>query len=258
MNSIFCHSKLLFHRNRAIKFFLKYDYLFDHSAKNILDRVRLYKDQFKNIIEVGSRSCLLSEQIQIFYPNSDITICDHSNELLNFSKNKFKKYLIENQLIFLEPAKYNLLISSLYLHWVNDIHIFLENARQLLAHKGIAILSFIGGNSLNNLRKFFIKNELELRLPVTAHISPFLTQEAILKICKNMNIRDVVVDSEIIEVEYQNCYQLMKELNLMGESSCIKSAENYAICKELLVLAKNLTQFTDRFEIIYLMFLRKQ
>ena len=281
-NNIFCYSKLTQHRERSIKNFSKYDYLFKHSGDNIFDKINSHisnrkleyqqkfneakensnldqdlKINFQHIIEIASRSCYLSNKVRSLCPESNITICDHSDLILKPFESLYKTYLMENQLVLLEPNNYDIVLSSLYLHWANDVPVFIENARQLLRKNGIAILSFIGGNSLKNLRRFFIKAELELKIPNTPHISPFITQESILKTLQNMNIDNIIVDSDILEVEYKTCYQLIKELNLMGESNCLTSSINYGLCKNILEQTKTKEKFTEIFEIIYLTFIKK-
>jgi NADH dehydrogenase [ubiquinone] 1 alpha subcomplex assembly factor 5 len=252
MSNIFSIKKLIDHRNRAINFFPQYDYLFEHVSNNIIDRLSLLPNSFTNIIEINSRSCTLTNKIENFFPESRITICDISQKILNLVSDKYTKHRIEQELILLEPGKYDLILSSLYIHWINNLPLFLQNIDSLLSEKAVVIFAFIGGNSLANLRNFFIENELKLQKSITPHISPFIKQETILNLCKNLKMQNIIIDTEIIEIEYQDCYSLMKELSLMGESSCLIIQENYSIHKNLLKEAKNSGKFIERFEIIYL------
>jgi NADH dehydrogenase [ubiquinone] 1 alpha subcomplex assembly factor 5 len=251
MNKIFNINTLINHRNRAIKYFPKYDYLFEYASDNIIEKLLINKKSFKRIIEIGSRSLTLTNKIEKIFLESEITICDNSDQILSIEQEKYKKYLIENELILLEPNSYDLVLSSLYIHWINNLPILLENIKNLMGNQSFAIIAFIGGNSLNNLKRFFIENEISLNIPTTPHISPFLTKESILQLCKDMKMKNIIIDTENIEVEYKTCYDLMKELNLMGESNCLISSEPYSISKKMLNNAKNSTKFIENFEIIY-------
>jgi ubiquinone/menaquinone biosynthesis C-methylase UbiE len=256
MSNIFSISRLISHRNRSIKHFPKYDYLFDYAANSIIERLLLHKNSFKKIIEIGSRSNSLTQKLEENFLDSQITICDSSNQILNLANQQHKKYLIENESILLDQSEYDLIVSSLYLHWINNLPLFLTNIHHLLKEKGLAILAFVGGDSLSNLRKFFIENELLFNNNITPHISPFIRQESLLKLCQDINMQNIIIDTEIIEIEYRTCFDLMKELSLMGESNCLISSENYTINKKLLHESKMLKNFTDKFEIIYCSYLK--
>lgn len=71
-----------------------------------------------------------------------------------------------------EPDSYNLVMSGMWLHWVNDIPGLLKNIRMSLRADGAFIGSMLGGSTLEEFRHAFYLAELERTGGVSPHMSP--------------------------------------------------------------------------------------
>ncbi len=77
------------------------------------------------ILDLGAGTGILTELLHQQYPTSEITLMDLSHNMLEIAKDKFKnittfKYLEEDYLTFNFPENYDIIVSSLSIHHLND------------------------------------------------------------------------------------------------------------------------------------------
>ncbi len=76
-----------------------------------------------------------------------------------------------------EPDSLDLVISSLSLHWVNDLPGCFKSVKNSLRPDGVFIGSLYGGETLYELRSSLQLAELERKGGISPHISPFTQVE---------------------------------------------------------------------------------
>ena len=235
-------------REKAILYNFKQDYIFDTIADQLVARLHIDTLKPKHIIEIGSRSGILTKALLQLYPSSQITICDPSDRMLSLTPAN-TKYRMNSERILLEPYTYNLAISSLYLHRILDKKTLLQNIQFLLSQGGRAIIAFPGNITLSHLKKFFIEAELGLNMPSSNHILPMISVESTVRLSSSLELRNVVIDSYMIEVEYHSVYALIQDLGRMGESFINKAN---ILSRNILEIAKHTGRFEEKFEVIFL------
>ncbi|MES2214809.1 MAG: SAM-dependent methyltransferase, partial [Pseudomonadota bacterium] len=148
---------------------------------------------------------------------------------------------------------FSLITSVLNSHWINDLPRFFKKISQVLAEDGVFIASLFGGMTLKNLRRAIIKAEIASGLGHSAHISPFANADDIYRLLQQAGFAFVVVDSQKIEVEYESPFDLMRDLQDMGEANNLTEGSRI-LPKSLLqqLSAANTEAFLDNFEIITL------
>ncbi|MGG3890523.1 class I SAM-dependent methyltransferase [Metabacillus fastidiosus] len=124
-----------------------------------------------NILDIGAGTGLFSSFIKEKYPKAKITLIDISEKMLESAKNRFKDdptidYIIADYTDYKFEEKYDLVISSLSIHHLND------NDKQDLYHKIFSMLKedgiFINADQvlghtsfIENLYKDDWKNKIE-------------------------------------------------------------------------------------------------
>ena len=210
-----------------------------------------FEKEIGNILEIGSRTSILTKKLSELYCKSQITICDTSQKILDKYSKEYTLYHIIDEKILLNPYSYDLVVSSLFLHRIVNKAIFLQNIKLLLSDQAIGLIVFFGSNSLLKLKEFFIDTELRLGLASTPHILPLISLEDITILASKLHLNQIVSDSITLNIEYSSAYHLMKDLQEMGESY---SATNKILSKPILKESKNTGQFFDSLEIIFLRF----
>ena len=120
---------------------------------------------------------------------------------------------------------YDLVKSTLALHWVNDVFGLLTQIKISLRDDGFFIANFFGGECLKELKNCFL---LADENSISPRVSPFILAEDAAKLLQIVGFSLPVVDIEKFEVSYENVFALMKHLRKIGETNSIfKQRKNF-------------------------------
>ena len=177
-----------------------YDYLRQESAANLADRLEDITRSFPKALELGSFRGELSkhitsrenmrgdsgggvggikELIQHDFVPLELNGLDMVDGqavieepgvpgLVELSKKSFE----EEQGLPFEDGTFDLVMSSLSMHWVNDLPLLLKRVKSVLKPDGAFVASMFGGNTLRELRYCFYLAEQERRGGLSPHASP--------------------------------------------------------------------------------------
>lgn len=240
---IFDRIKLKLDRDTSVKFASE-NFLREHSAKIILNWLEMFGIKSGKVLELGAFTGHLSQHLKDF----DLTVSDISEEALKVNP-------CQNQIVGDEEDikfdDYDVILSSMNLHWINSVQGFLAKVYKALNSDGRFIANFIGEDSLKSLRSELTKLEIETHSTSMPHISPFITKKDITSLMQMAGFKDVITDSELLEVSYSNVLSSMKDLKKIGESNKIISSMGQGLApkvyKELL---SNEVKFVTEFTII--------
>ncbi|KAK9411120.1 NADH dehydrogenase [Crotalus adamanteus] len=115
---------------------------------------------------------------------------------------------------------FNLVVSSLSLHWVNDLPKALHEVHRVLKPDGVFIGSMFGGDTLFELRCSLQLAELEREGGFSPHVSPFTAVSDLGHLLGRAGFNTLTVDSDEIQVNYPGMFEIMADLQGMGESNC--------------------------------------
>jgi NADH dehydrogenase [ubiquinone] 1 alpha subcomplex assembly factor 5 len=159
----------------------KVDYLKDEVADRMADRFLDIKRHFPKVLDMGSGAGHL---IKFIDPEciSKIVQMDSSQELLY--RDVDIKYPIEQERIVgdienmnLPDEEYDAVVSTLALHWVNDLPGALIQARKCLKPDGVFIGCLFGGDTLYELRTSLQLAETERDGGISPHVSPMVKHQ---------------------------------------------------------------------------------
>jgi NADH dehydrogenase [ubiquinone] 1 alpha subcomplex assembly factor 5 len=116
-------------------------------------------------------------------------------------------------------ASFDLIVSNLSLHWVNDLPGALVQARRALKPDGFFCAAILGGDTLFEMRRSLMEAEMELSGGVSPRISPFAEVRDAGGLLQRAGFALPVVDSDTITVTYDSPFRLMADLRGMGETN---------------------------------------
>ena len=119
------------------------------------------------------------------------------------------------------PASFDLVISAVSLHWVNDLPGALLQIRQALKPDGLFLGAMLGGETLVELRGALLEAESEVEGGAGPRVSPFADVADAGGLLQRAGFALPVADRDRITVTYPNALALMKELGEMGESNAV-------------------------------------
>ena len=119
------------------------------------------------------------------------------------------------------PESFDLVVSAMDLHWVNDLPGTLVQVRRILKPDGLLMGAMLGGATLWQLRQALAAAESEVEGGLSPRVSPFAGLADAAGLLQRAGFALPVADSETIEVEYENALALMHDLGAMGESNLV-------------------------------------
>jgi SAM-dependent methyltransferase len=112
--------------------------------------------------------------------------------------------------------RFDLAVSLLALHAVNDLPGSLVQIRRALRPDGLFIACLLGGATLTELRQAFMQAEMELEGGASPRVAPFADVRDLGSLLQRAGFALPVTDSETVRVRYPDPFALMRDLRAMG------------------------------------------
>ena len=103
------------------------------------------------------------------------------------------------------PESFDLVVSAMDLHWVNDLPGTLIQIGRILKPDGLFLGAMLGGATLWQLRQALAAAESEIEGGLSPRVSPFADLRDAAGLLQRAGFALPVADSETIEVEYDEC-----------------------------------------------------
>lgn len=117
--------------------------------------------------------------------------------------------------------RFDLSVSLLALHGVNDLPGSLVQIRRALKPDGLFIGALLGGSTLTELRQSLTQAEAEIEGGVSPRVAPFADLRDIGGLLQRAGFALPVTDSDIVRVRYANAFALMQDLRRMGLTNAL-------------------------------------
>lgn len=214
------------------------------------------KRTFPNVLDLGANSCNIARALTAPNPDpespsspplsskiSKLTCVDTSPALLYRDADlPFNKELdIQRDVVpDLEslpyaPNTFDAVLSSLSIHWINDLPSLLAQVNSILKPDCPFIAAMFGGDTLFELRASLQLADLERRGGVSPHISPLADVRDVGGLLTRAGFKMLTVDVEDIIVEFPDTFALMEDLQAMGENNAILHREHGPISRDVLL-----------------------
>lgn len=179
---------------------------------------------------------------------SELVAADSSESLLyrdaelEFNKqiNITRQVLDDEETLPYEPATFDLVMSSLSLHWINDLPGILTQINNVLKPDAPFIGAMLGGDTLFELRTSLQLAEQERRGGMSPHVSPLADVRDVGGLLQKAGFKMLTVDVDDIIVDYPDTFALMQDLQAMGESNAILGREMGPIGRDTLLATEGI------------------
>lgn len=199
-----------------------FDYIKEEVGYRLADRIFDIKREFKRAADIGCNRGFISRHV-LAQSVSHLTLCDISPTMLKQAMGTpgveiVKMEMDEEQWKFPENT-FDIVLSSLCLHWVNDLPGCLEKIQYSMKPDAVLIGSIFGEDTLFELRSSLQLANLERKGGVAAHVSPFTRTADISALLMRSGFTMLTIDVEEINVGYPSMFELMRDLKGMGENN---------------------------------------
>ena len=231
---------------RAARQFNNTAFLKRRVARDVAERVALIMKRFDRAVDLGARDGAFARALDEIGARDQVDFLVETDLSAAMLAGRDTTAIVadEERLPF-GPASVDLIVSSLALHWTNDLPGVLIQARKALRPEGVFIASMLGGSTLTELRQSLLQAETELSGGAGPRVSPFAGADDLASLLQRAGFRLPVADCERVTVRYRNPLRLLSDLRGMGETNVLTDRPRSPLGRA--VLARALDIYVERF-----------
>ena len=250
------------HRDRAAAQLDGHDFLFREVAERLADRLDDVTRKFPLALDLG---CHGGELADVLGPRGGIETlvqCDLSPAMARRAARAGRPTIAaDEEYLPFAPRAFDLILSNLSLHWVNDLPGALIQIRQSLKPDGLFLAAMLGGGTLDELRQALLEAELATAGGASPRVSPFADLRDAGSLLQRAGFALPVVDGDTVTVAYRDIATLMHDLRGMGETNATHGRPRGLARRAVMAAASDLyrERFADRdgrltasFQVVYL------
>ncbi|BBK45083.1 SAM-dependent methyltransferase [Allostella vacuolata] len=205
------------HRERAAAAFAAHAFLFEEVAQRLADRLDDVRRQFATILDLGARGGVMARALAARGGDPFVVHADLSPRLVAGLPHP----VVADAEALPFAGGFDLVVSCLDLHWINDLPGALVQVRRALRPDGLFLATFFGGDTLNELREAWLAAEIEVEGGAGPRVSPMADGRDAGALLQRAGFALPVVDSDRITVTYADPVTLMRDLRGMGETNAV-------------------------------------
>ena len=232
--------------DRAAPRFAAANFLKARAAGDAVERLEAILRSFPLAVDLGARDGAFSAALAQSDARERIGLvieADFSARMLAHRPG-VRVQLDEEALPFADESL-DLVVSTLALHWVNDLPGAMIQIRHALKPDGLFMGALFGGETLTELRQSLTQAESELSNGAGLRIAPFADAFDGAGLLQRAGFALPVADVDRVVVRYANPLRLIDDLRAMGETNALVDRARRPLSRA--VLARTLEIYAERF-----------
>jgi NADH dehydrogenase [ubiquinone] 1 alpha subcomplex assembly factor 5 len=256
---VYDRRRLRSRRDRAASGLAQHDFLYREVADRVADRLSDVRRSFALALDLGCHTGMLRAMLNGRGGIATLVHCDLSPGMAAVAP--APSVAGDEEALPFAAASFDLVLSVLSLHWVNDLPGALAQIRRALKPDGLFLAALLGGQTLKELRRALAEAEIGLEGGLSPRISPFVDVRDAGNLLQRAGFALPVADAETITVTYPNPLALIGDLRGMGEANVVVERRRHFSRRATIVdtLARYRDHYGDEdgrvpatFEVIYL------
>ena len=220
--NLFDRTLLRRRRDRAAVNLTAHDFLFAEVAERLTERLDDVTRKFPRALDLGCHGGALARALGRRGGVETLVQCDLSPAMARAAASAGRPSLAaDEEALPFAPRSFDLVMSVLSLHWVNDLPGALIQIRQALKPDGLFLGALFGGETLGELRAALMEAELAEEAGASPRVSPFAEVRDAGALLQRAGFALPVADVDTIPVTYPDALALMRDLRGMGESNAL-------------------------------------
>ena len=221
------------------------DFLKRRAAEDAVARLETIMRDFPVCVDLGARNGAFSRALERSDARARVGLvieADLSVKML--ARRGGPRLAADEERLPFAAGSLDLVVTTLALHWTNDVVGALIQIRRALKPDGLFIGSLLGGATLTELRRALVDAEIELTGGAGARISPFADASDAAGLLQRAGFALPVADVDRVTVRYDHPIKLLADLRAMGETAVL--AERHPKPLSRAVLSRAMARYVDR------------
>ena len=243
---IFDRSLVRKHRDRAAPHFANHDFLVREVAERLADRLSDVTRTFPTALDLGCHTGEMADTLGRRGGIQTLVQCDLSPRMAaRAAANGRPTLAADEEWLPFADTSFDLVMSCLSLHWVNDLPGTLVQIRRVLKPDGLFLCAMLGGETLKELRQALAEAEMAEEGGLSPRVSPFADVRDLGGLLQRAGFALPVVDADTVNVAYGDPMRLLADLRGMGETNAV--AERRKSFTRRATLLHGLARYQDLF-----------
>lgn len=232
--------------DRAAPGYAAADFLKARAAGDAVERLEAILRSFAVAVDLGARTGAFAAALAKSPAAERVGLLIETDLSLAMLKGRGgpRVQLDEERLPFAEESV-DLIVSTLALHWTNDLPGALIQIREALKPDGLFIGAILGGSTLTELRQSLLQAESELADGAGMRVSPFADILDAAGLLQRAGFALPVADTDRVTVRYSHPLALIRDLRAMGETNVLADAGRRPLSRRVLMRASEI--YLERF-----------
>ena len=214
------------------------EFLIAHVAREIAERVEIILRKFPLALDLGAYRGLLGRTVENLPSVGEIM---YAESTLAYAELCPRPALVcDEDLLPFRDASFNLIVSGLALHRVNDLSGALVQIRRALKPDGLFMAAALGGRALIELRQALLAAEGELDGGASPRVTPFGDVREYGALLQRVGFAMPVADAETLEVIYSSPRELMREVRALGGGNVLMARSKTPLSRRTLERAEEI------------------
>lgn len=226
------------HKRRSAKSFRDAAFLHARVAADLADRLEAVPRQFGRVLALGGGSLFAEEA------RTRPLLVERLGEIFEADVAAGAVVIDTERMPFADGA-FDLIVSPLALHWVNDLPGALIQLCRALRPDGLLLASLFGGETLTELRIALIEAESEITGGAGPRVSPFADLQDLAGLLQRAGFALPAADRDVVTVRYGEPMRLLSDLRAMGETSALAERNPRGLSRRILARAFDI--YRERF-----------
>ena len=238
---VFDRKALRRRRDRAAANFSEADFLVREVGERVAERLEDLSRKFPVALDLGCHDGSLGRQLGSRGSIRQLIQCDLSPQMAAQAATSGNPAVaVDEEALPFGAETFDLVLSVLALHWVNDLPGCLLQIRHALKPDGMFLGALLGGETLGELRAALLDAEAEIEAGVSPRLSPVVDLRDAGALLQRAGFALPVADADTIRVNYGDPLKLMLDLRAMGQSNAVRDRRKNFTRRETLLRASEL------------------
>jgi SAM-dependent methyltransferase len=194
------------------------NFLIGRAAEDLAERLRAVTRNFTFALDLGTPGgamhAALSESKQV---GTIVTV----EPLASLHRHGSLTVAADEEALPFRDESFDLIVSALALHWINDLPGALLQIRRALKSDGLFLAVLAGGETLTELRQSLAAAESEIEGGLSPRVAPFVEVRAMGTLLQRAGFALPVTDVDRLTVRYRDLGGLFRDLRSMGATNAL-------------------------------------